>query len=140
MQPAFPKQSGPENNRMHQYIMSLGKMMAVFPGKQFLPGKNMTVVHDLFALFPLFLVHKIADQHVQRPGPSGQFPQRIQHLQISLLLYPVIAVHHFEIQALCILHSGVDCRPVTAVLLMNGPDDCGISARIVLRNFGSSVL
>ncbi len=133
------QKSGTENHRMHQYIMPLGKMMAIVPGKQLPRRKNMTIMHYLLPLLPLFFIYKIADKHIQCTGPPSQFPQGIKNLQIRLFLHPVVAVHNLEIQSFRIPNPCIDGGAMSSVLLMNRFDNRGILLGIFLCNPGRPV-
>ena len=140
LQATFPKQLGAEDHRMHQDIMPFGKMMAVLPGKQLVLRQDMPIIHDLLAFFPLFLIDKVADQHVQYPAYTGLLPQRIQYLAIRFFLDPVIAVHHFEIKACGILNTCVHRSAVSAVFLVYHLHNGGILGCVRIRDFRRAVL
>ena len=108
---------------MHQYVMSLDKMMAVCPGKHLLHRQNMAILNHLFTALAFFFIDIIADEHVQCLTASCQLPQSVQNLKICILLHPVIAVHYFKIQSLGIGDSGIHCRAMSAVLLMDSTDN-----------------
>ena len=97
LQSAFLKQLRTEDHRMHQYVMSLDKMMAVLPGEHPLYRQNMTVLNNFLATLAFLLIDIVADQHVQCLTASCQLPQSVQDLKIGILLHPVITVHHLKI-------------------------------------------
>ncbi len=106
---------------MHQDILPFHEMLYILPCKQFVFRQCMAVTHYLIVLFPLFFIDKIADQHIQHIPGTGKITQCFQYFQISVLPHPVIAVHHFKIKAFCLPDTCIDCRPVSAVCLIDQP-------------------
>ena len=122
---AFLQKPCPENNGMHEYIMPLLEMMAFLPGKHPSHRQGMPVLYHLFPLLPLLLIHIIANQHIQGSASACQLPQCVQHLEVRLLLDPVVAVNHLEIKPCGTGNPGIHRSAVSAVGLMDDPDYAG---------------
>ncbi len=140
LQAAFLQQLRPEDHGVHQDIVPLHETVAVVPAHHPALRQDMAVVHDLLALLALLLVDEIADQHIQGRGPPCHLPQGVQHLQVGLLLHPVVAVHHLEVKAGGVLDTRVDGSAMAPVLLVDSLNDGGVSALVLVRNLRGPVL
>ena len=100
----------------------------------------MLIAHDFFAALAFFFIDKIADQHIQRLFTAYQLPQRIQNRQISVLLYPVVAVYNLKIDTLRVFYSRIHRRTMTAVLLMDGAHYRRVLCSIFVRDTRGIIL
>ena len=110
-----------ENNRVHQYVLSLMKMLYLRPRKQFPLRKCVFVTHYL-TLLSLFLIDKITDKSIERPVSAGKFPKCIKYLIIRGVIYPVITVYYLEKQACRIGDPGIYRRAMPSVLFVYRTD------------------
>ena len=60
------QQSGAEDDRMHQDILPLMKMLDFIPCKDAILRQGMTVSHDFVLLLALFLIDEIADPQIMK--------------------------------------------------------------------------
>ena len=64
LQPAVPQQVCPVDHRVHQDILPYPEMPHLLPCKNFLLRQRMGIFHNLLTLLSLFLIHIVADKHV----------------------------------------------------------------------------
>ena len=125
---------------MHQYVLACHEEFNVIPSKDLLLWKRGVVLHDLLAFCPLFLIHKVGNQHVQGLFPVHKTAQGFKYFLKGLLIHPVIAVHHLKKDSGGIPKTGIHCLAMPPVLLMDCPADGRVSSRIFIRNLCCPVL
>ena len=84
------------------------------------------IVHDLLGIVHGMLVDVVDDHQVD--GMLFELPELREQLDVGVVIDPVVAVHHLEVQAGSILEPLHDCRAVSAVLLVHRLDDLGMTA------------
>ena len=139
LQSAFPQQLCAVNDGMHQYVMTLVKMLHITPCKNLI-HREACLTHYLLMLCALLLIHVIGQKHIQCCVPSRQFPQLIKNFLISIRIYPVIAVHYLKIQTGCIADPGIDSLSMSTILLMDCTDDRRVFLLVLVCDCRSIIL
>ena len=130
---------GTVDHGMHKKVLAFFHVAYFVPAKDLVCRETVSVLHDFFTGSTLLLIDKIADEKIHRIGSAGKIIKCLQDLIVSVLIYPVIAVHNFEIKAGCVFDSCIDCLSMAAVFLVDGFYDSWIFLCIVIRDLGSTV-
>ena len=115
-----PQKFRPVNHGMHQNIMTLAEIFYLIPGKNPICRECRPVIDNFLCVLRHFLIDIIRNHHIHTLPASDQFPQGYKHLFISLLIQPVVAVHHLKIYAGSLAQPGVNRLPMPPVLLVYG--------------------
>ena len=140
LQPALPQKLRPVDHGVHEDVLPQHKVLHIAPGDQLADRKGLLVVHHLFSPGALFLVDEVAHQKIQGRLPLHEGAQGIQDLHVGLLIDPVVAVHHLEIDSGGVSQAGVHRLPVSAVFLVDRPADARIIPLVFVRDLPGSVL
>ena len=92
------------------------------------------VIHYLFPLCPLFLVYKVCNQHIQGDIVMAELAQGLKYLTVSILIHPVVTVHHLEKNTCGIPKAGIDRLTMAAVLLVDGAADSRVTFFVFVCN------
>ena len=130
---------GTVDHGMHKKVLAFFHVAYFVPAKDLVCRETVSVLHDFFTGSTLLLIDKIADEKIHRIGSAGKIIKCLQDLIVSVLIYPVIAVHNFEIKSCCVFDSCVHCLSMAAVFLMDGFYDGWIFLGIIICNLGSTV-
>jgi len=133
------KKFGTVDHGMHKKVLAFFHMAYFVPSENLVCWKTVSVLHDLFAGSSLLLIDEITDKKIHSLGSAGEIVKCLQDLIIGILIYPVIAVHNFEIKSCCVFDSCVHCLSMAAVFLMDGFYDGWIFLGIIICNLGSTV-
>ena len=144
-QRAVPEQLGAVDHRVHEQILGGAEVADLIPGENAADGEHIFVVHRLAGVVLHVLVDVVGHHHVHRGGHMGELAQLGHDGVQSVLVQPVVRVHHLIIYAPGVADALVDALAVAAVFLVDGPDDVGVlgGPRIALGRsvvFGGAVV
>ena len=130
----------PVNDIMHQNILGALHMVYCRPVKDLIHRKSMTEMHYFFTLCAFFIVYEICQEHINTAPGFFQFLQFADDGKQDFCVCPVITVDHLEIQPGSIPDSRINGLAVSAVLLMDRPDDRRVFLLIFICDLRRAVL
>ena len=145
LQTAVPQQLGTVDHRVHQQVLGGPEPADLIPGEDLVLWEYIGVPHHLLGVVLHVLVDIVGDEQVHRLLHGGKLPQLVQGGGQSLLVQPVIGIHHLVVQAAGPAQALVDPLAVAAVLLVNGLDNGRIFGRVFVADgrgvvFGGAVI
>ena len=114
-------------------------MAHLVPGKHLVFRQSAGIPHRALEIGADLFIDIVAHQQVGAIALGRKPAQSVQHLGVGIVVQPVVAVHHLEIQTLGVFHTGHHRGAVAAVRLMDGPHNAGIVLLVFVRNGGGIV-
>ena len=99
------------------------KTADVIPAEHFILREYVPVMDHFFMLHSHFFINIIGNDHIHNRFCPNKFLDFVQDLHERLFIHPVVAVHHFKIHAGRLRKPCVDRISMTAVFLIDHPDD-----------------
>ena len=121
------KHVGAIDDRVHKEILALVEVPHLIPSELTALGEHVLVAHDGTRTFMHLLVYVVGNDQIGGVLQLHLKTQVFHDFRHGLFVKPVIRVDNLEIACRSVRQTGIHCRAVPSVFLMDGLDDIRIT-------------